>query len=78
MTIIVQLDPNQKDTSIRVRIANCPQCGQKLFEVESIAHRGVFRLKCRRCRAYVRAVAEVEKDDLGLTGVSQSGNCSGL
>lgn len=61
MTITVIKDTDQSDKSIRSRIAVCPQCGQKLFEVESIFHRGVFRHKCRRCKVYVR-VAVADED----------------
>lgn len=54
MNIKAIIDPNQADTSDRERLATCPHCGQKLFEIESIFNRGVFRLKCRRCKIYVR------------------------
>lgn len=62
MDIITKKDSDQSDKSNRERIAVCPQCGQKLFEVESIFHKGLFRQKCRRCRIYVK-VAVLGNDD---------------
>ncbi len=49
--------------SSRERLAVCPDCGQKLFEVVSLHNRGVFRLKCRRCKKYVRVLALEDKQD---------------
>lgn len=62
MTIIAKEDTEQSDTSDRNKMAVCPRCGQKLFEVESIFSRGVFRHKCRRCKIYVR-VYVTDKED---------------
>lgn len=57
MKIIATEDDEQRDVSNRDRLAVCPVCGQKLFEVVSIFNRGVFRLKCRRCRKYIKVSA---------------------
>ncbi len=54
MKFIVEVDHDQTDKSDRGRMPLCPVCGQKLMEVESIFHKGVFRLKCRRCRKFIR------------------------
>lgn len=54
MIITAREDPNQKDTSNREKLAVCPRCGQKLFEVESIFRKGLFRQKCRRCKTYIK------------------------
>lgn len=54
MKIEPSADVNQSDTGDRTNMAICPACGQKLFEVESIFRRGVFRMKCRRCKKYIR------------------------
>lgn len=62
MNITAKEDTEQADRSRRDRLAECPRCGQKLFEVESIFHRGVFRCKCRRCKRYVR-VSVIDKED---------------
>lgn len=55
MKIETYIDTNQTDDGMRQNMAKCPSCGQKLFQVESIFHKGVFRLKCRRCKKYIRA-----------------------
>lgn len=57
MIITATEDINQKDKSDRNKLAVCPNCGQKLFEIESIFTRGVFRQKCRRCKKYIRVSA---------------------
>lgn len=57
MTISCKVDEDQNDKSIRENLALCPYCGQKLFEVESLHTRGVFRQKCRRCKKYIRVTA---------------------
>ena len=62
MDIIAREDIDQGDTSDRSKLAVCPHCGQKLFEVESIFHKGVFRHKCRRCKKYIR-VSVIDKED---------------
>lgn len=62
MNIIAREDTEQGDTSDRNKLALCPICGQKLFEVESIFHRGIFRHKCRRCKKYIR-VSVKDKED---------------
>ena len=60
MDFITSEDNNQEDKSNRNSLAVCPICGQKLFEVESLHCRGVFRMKCRRCKKYIR-VYVIEK-----------------
>lgn len=60
MNINSIIDSNQTDNGRRQSMALCPACGQKLFEVESIFHRGIFRLKCRRCKRYIRVKVEEE------------------
>lgn len=40
----------QKDA----RFALCPECGQKLFDVRSVAGSAELRIKCRRCRNYIQ------------------------
>lgn len=62
MDIISKEDIDQTDKSDRNRLAVCPVCGQKLFEVESIFHKGVFRHKCRRCKKYIRVAVISGKD----------------
>ena len=62
MTITAKEDSDQTDKSNRDRLATCPVCGQKLFEVESLFTKGVFRHKCRRCKKYIR-IAVIVKDD---------------
>lgn len=62
MNILAKEDIEQGDTSDRERLVSCPGCGQKLFEVKSIFHKGVFRLKCRRCKKYIR-VSVIDKED---------------
>ena len=62
MTIIAKVDTEQSDTSGRNKLAICPHCGQKLFEVESIYYSGLFRHKCRRCKKYIR-VSVIDKGD---------------
>ena len=62
MDIITKEDADQTDKSDRDSLAVCPVCGQKLFEVESIFHKGVFRHKCRRCKKYIRVAVIGEKD----------------
>lgn len=62
MNIIAREDTDQTDKSDRVKLAACPHCGQKLFEIESISHKGVFRHKCRRCKRYIRVVVIGEKE----------------
>lgn len=57
MYLSTQQDINQQDSSDRNSLALCPVCGQKLFEVESLSTKGVFRLKCRRCKKYIRVYA---------------------
>lgn len=57
MHIRTTIDTTQSDISDRDKIAICPFCGQKLFEIESITTKGVFRMKCRRCKKYVRIYA---------------------
>lgn len=54
MNIFAKEDIDQTDKSNRNKLAVCPCCGQKLFEVESIFNKGVFRHKCRRCKKYIR------------------------
>ncbi len=54
MRITTREDPNQSDSSDRSSMALCPVCAQKLFEVESLAAPGIFRVKCRRCKKYIR------------------------
>lgn len=59
MYIQAKLDENQIDDGDRTQIAECPECGQKLFKVESLHANGLFRTKCRRCKKYIRVhVAE--------------------
>lgn len=60
MQIESSIDRNQTDNGDRRSMAICPACGQKLFEVESIFYKGVFRLKCRRCKRYIRVKVEEE------------------
>lgn len=62
MNIIATEDTDQADKSDRKRLALCPHCGQKLFEVVSLFHKGVFRLKCRRCKKYI-SVSVTGKED---------------
>lgn len=62
MNIIAKEDTEQGDTSDRDKLVVCPHCGQKLFEVESISHRGVFRHKCRRCKRYIRVLV-IDNED---------------
>lgn len=62
MIIIAKEDTEQRDKSDRNKLAVCPHCGQKLFEVVSIFHKGVFRFKCRRCKKYIRA-SVIDKED---------------
>lgn len=62
MTIIAKEDTDQTDRSDRDRLAVCPRCEQKLFEIESISHKGVFRHKCRRCGKYVQVFVVGDKD----------------
>lgn len=62
MNIIAKEDTDQTDRSDRNRLAICPRCGQKLFEIESIFHKGVFRDKCRRCRTFVQVFVIGDKD----------------
>ena len=54
MRVESTVDPDQTDNGNHRNMAFCPVCGQKLFRVESIFHRGVFRHKCRRCKKYIR------------------------
>lgn len=58
MTITVAIDPDQTDSSDREKLIPCPECGQKLLEVRSAFHRNLFRMKCRRCRKYIRIVVD--------------------
>lgn len=62
MNIIAKEDTVQTDRSCREKLAVCPHCGQKLFEIESLHTRGVFRHKCRRCKKYIRVIA-INKED---------------
>lgn len=62
MNIIAKEDTNQTDKSDRDKLAVCPVCGQKLFEVESIVHKGIFRHKCRRCKKYIRVAIIGDKE----------------
>ena len=62
MNIIAKKDTDQTDGSDRNRLAVCPCCGQKLFEVVSIFHKGIFRFKCRRCKKYIR-VSAIDTED---------------
>lgn len=62
MNIIAKEDAEQINRSSRERLAVCPLCGQKLFEIESLHTKGVFRHKCRRCKKYIRVIAINEKD----------------
>lgn len=57
MQIDTKEDRSQADVSRRPHLAICPLCGQKLFEVESLAAPGIFRIKCRRCKKYIRVTA---------------------
>ncbi len=43
MNIIAKKDTDQTDGSDRNRLAVCPCCGQKLFEIESLHTKGLFR-----------------------------------
>ena len=61
MDIIAREDPDQRTIHDRKKLALCPYCGQKLAEIESIFNAGVFRLKCRRCKKYIR-VAAISKE----------------
>lgn len=58
MTITATIDPDQTDSSDREKLILCPECGQKLLEVRSAFHRNLFRMKCRRCRKYIRIVVD--------------------
>ena len=58
MTITVAIDPDQTGRSDREKLISCPECGQKLLEVRSAFHRNLFRMKCRRCRKYIRIVVD--------------------
>lgn len=62
MNIIAKEDVDQRDRSDRNKLAACPLCGQKLFEVESLHTKGIFRHKCRRCKKYIRVIAIGEMD----------------
>lgn len=62
MDIFAKEDVDQTDKSDRNKLALCPVCGQKLFEVESLHRKGVFRQKCRRCKKYIR-VSIIAKED---------------
>lgn len=62
MHIITKKDTDQADRSDRDNLAICPECGQKLFEVESLHTKGLFRHLCRRCRTYIR-VAVIEDEE---------------
>lgn len=62
MDIIAKVDTDQTDRSDREMLAVCPDCGQKLFEIESLHSKGVFRHLCRRCRKYIQVFA-IGKED---------------
>lgn len=62
MNILAKEDTDQNDKSDRKKMAICPVCGQKLFEVESLYRKGLFRVKCRRCKKYVRIAITSESD----------------
>lgn len=54
MQITTEIDSTQTDDGDRSGMALCPSCGQKLMKVDSLFHSGIFRLKCRRCKKYIR------------------------
>lgn len=54
MHINTEEDTNQDISANRRNVAECPTCGQKLFQIESLATKGAFRIKCRRCKRYIR------------------------
>lgn len=62
MNIIAKKDTDQTDGSDRNRLAVCPCCGQKLFEIESLHTKGLFRHKCRRCKKYIKLAVIGEED----------------
>ena len=62
MQIETTEDINQEDISDRKKIARCPRCGQKLIEIESLTTAGVFRVKCRRCKKYIRVNVTGKED----------------
>lgn len=57
MLIHATEDTNQETGASPRDLAECPKCGQKLFAVESLCRSGVFRIKCRRCKRYIRVYA---------------------
>lgn len=62
MEAFAEIDTDQEHGSRDNELVECPECGQKLFAVEGIFHRGVFRLKCRKCKKYIRVKVIGEKD----------------
>lgn len=54
MHIDTKEDSNQEVSANRSNVAECPTCGQKLFQIESLVAKGAFRIKCRRCKRYIR------------------------
>ena len=53
---LVRIDRNQgaKET----HFLTCPQCGQKLTDIEECKGMAVMRTKCRRCGTYVKIELE--------------------
>lgn len=52
MRIIAKIDPNQNESNPD-NLAICPNCKQKLLEIEYVYHKGLLRPKCRRCGKYI-------------------------
>ena len=57
MHIDAREDTDQRVVGNRPNLAECPNCGQKLFQIESLATKGAFRIKCRRCKRYIKISA---------------------